>query len=304
MFIHMDNLYLIILPQNSIRMKKFLLTCLSVGIIAAGGFLASCDNDENFAEPTLTLSQTNVTASPGDEVSVAITAAAEAGIRDLVVTKRWDGTTVDTETFTTLPSTPYVYTVTDDDADHIVTLNFTLTDKKNKSVSKEVVITVELTPRQLLLKYNWRLSEEIRKKNNTNDINDAYTDDVYRFNADGTYNKSIGAKADDFGDIWFNYCYWDLNDNTLKLLMSRTGAFGEEVTDTLRIKVIDETKLHADVTYYGLDVFDETYDPVEEYEKRFVAVPKVASFDPYQPGAADDETGPAGMCADVEFEND
>jgi hypothetical protein len=94
----------------------------------------------------------------------------------------------------------------------------------------------------------------------TNEISDVYTDDVYRFQCEnGTYNKSIGAKVDDFSDIWFNYCYYDLNGTTLKLLMSRTGAFGEKVTDTLRITIINnETQLRADVTYYDLNVLDES----------------------------------------------
>jgi hypothetical protein len=285
-------------------MKKFLLTFLSLGIIAGAGFLGSCSDDEDFAEPTISLSTTAVTASPGDEVSITVNTVTDAGFKNLVVKKLWDGASQSEETFTTALTAPYVYTVTDEDADHIVTLNFTVTDNKGKTASKETVITVELTPLQILLKYNWQLSEEIRKKTSTNDINDVYTDDVYRFNADGTYNKSIGAKVDDFSDLWYNYCYYDLNETTLRLLMSRTGAFAEEVTDTLDITVIDETKLNADVTYYDLDVFDPTYDKVEYYEKRFVAVPKVSSFDPYQNGPSDDTAGPAGFCADVVFEND
>jgi hypothetical protein len=36
--------------------------------------------------------------------------------------------------------------------------------------------------------------------------------------------------------------------------MSRTGAFGEKVTDTLRISLINDTQLEADVTYYDLNV--------------------------------------------------
>ena len=277
---------------------------MSAGILAMAAFLSSCDGDEeSFDAPTLSLSETAITASPGEEVTVDIDAATDGGFKNLVVKKLWDGTAQDEETFTTLPS-EYSYTVTEEDADHILTLNFTVTDNQGKTASKDVVITVELTPRQILLKYNWKLTEEIRKKTNENDIADAYTDDVYRFNADGTYNKSIGEKKDDFNDIWYNYCYYDLNENTMRLLMSRTGAFAEEVTDTLDITILDETKLHADVTYYGLDVFDETYDPVEEYEKRLVAVPKVGTFDPYLPGATDDATGPANMCAEVEFEND
>lgn len=285
-------------------MKKFLFTCLSLGILAGAGFLGSCSDDETFADPTISLSTTAVTAAPGDEVSVTVSAVTEGGFKNLVVKKLWEDVVQSEETFTTHPTAPYVYTVTEADADHIVKLNFTVTDNKGKTASQETVITVELTPRQILLKYNWQLSAEILKRTNGDSISAVYEDDVYRFNADGTYNKSIGAEVDDFSDLWFNYCYYDLNDNTLRLLMSRTGAFAEEVTDTLDITIIDETKLHADVTYYDLDVFDPNYNKVEYFDKRFVAVPKVSSFDPYQNGPSDDATGPAGFCADVVFEND
>jgi hypothetical protein len=285
-------------------MKKYFLTAFSLILLACAVVLSACSDDESFDAPKLELSETNVTASSGDEVTVDINTTVDGGFKTLVVTKLWDGAPQGTpETFTTA-ITSYTYEVIDADADHVVTINFKLTDNKNKTVEKELVIAIELTPLQILLKYNWRLSDEFRKKTNTSDIDDVYTDDVYRFNADGTYNKSIGAKVDDFSDIWFNYCYYDLNQNTMKLLMSRTGAFGEKVTDTLRIVLLDQTKLNADVTYYGLDVFDPTYDPAEEYQKRFVAVAKTSNFDPYQAGATDDTTGPAGYCEDVEFEND
>jgi hypothetical protein len=285
-------------------MKKYLYAILMIGIAAAGAAcLSSCKDDDEAAAPTLTLSEELITASPGQQISVSIEALTAAGFDNLVVTKLWDGVSQNEETFETLPD-KYTYTVTEQDADHVLTINFTVKDTKGRTASKDVVVTIELTPRQLLLKYNWRLNEEIRKKTNANDIDDVYNDDVYQFNADGTYQKSIGQKKDDFNDIWYNYCYWDLNDNSLKLLMSRTGAFGEKVTDTLNITLIDETKLQADVTYYDLDVFDATYDKVEQYQKRFVAVPKTPSFDPYLPGADDDATGPAGYCEDVVFEND
>ena len=175
MFIHMNNLYLISYPKLNC-MKKISLTLLSATILTAAVFLSSCDGDESPAKPTISLSETLVTASPGEEVSVTIDATTAGGFKNLVVTKLWDGAVEDTETLTTLPSTPFVYTVTDEDADHITTLNFTITDKKNKTASTELVITVELTPMQLLLKYNWRLDQEVREKTGTNDISDVYTD--------------------------------------------------------------------------------------------------------------------------------
>jgi hypothetical protein len=290
-------------------MKKFLLISMSAGILAMAAFLSSCDGDEDsFDAPTLSLSQTEITASPGEEVTVDIDASTDGGFKDLVVKKMWDDATQDEETFTTLPAN-YSYTVTEEDAEHVLKLNFTVTDNQGKTASKDLVITVELTPTQILLKYDWKLTEEIRKKTNENDIADAYTDDVYRFNADGTYQKSIGEKNDGFNDLVHNYCFYDLNENTnentMRLLMSSYDGWNlVDKTDTLTIVLLDDTEMHADVTYYDLDQLDPTYDPVEEYQKRFVAVAKGSNFDPYLAGSEDDETGPVDHCTEVVFEND
>ena len=292
--------------KNPKNMKnKFLPILVFFVALVAVSTMSSCSDDETFTDPTISLSETAVTASPGDNVSISITFAADPEAASLVITKQWDGNAEDTQTITTFDSESYTYsyTVLDADADHSNVINFLLTDSRGTTTEAELVIIVVLTPRQLLVKYNWNLNEEVRIKTGSNDINDVYTDDVYQFNADGTYQKSIGAKVDDFNDIWYNYCYYDFNETTMRLLMSRTGAFGGEVTDTLNMIVIDEEKLYADVVYYGLDVFDETYDPAENFEKRFVAVAKTSSFDPYQAGADDDSTGPANMCADVTFDN-
>jgi hypothetical protein len=287
--------------------RSYLSTLSIIGALSGILFLSSCgDDDETFTNPNIVLSETTVTASPGEDVEVDVTITADPEAESVVVTKNWDGVAQGSETISSFPSNTFTfsYTVENEDADHITVLNFLLTDSRGNTDEVELVINIELTPMQILVKYNWRLDEEIRLATGENDINDVYTDDVYQFNADGTYQKSIGAKVDDFNDIWYNYCYYDLNETTMRLLMSRTGAFAEEVTDTLNITILDDEKLYADVTYYGLDVFDETYDPVEEYEKRLVAVAKTANFDPYLPGDADDATGPANMCADVTFDND
>ncbi len=286
--------------------NKFLPSLALAGALVGISLMTSCSEDESFTDPEISLSPTTAIASPGETVDITVTISADPEAENVVVSKLWDGAVQGTETITTITDNTFTlsYTVEDEDADHITVLNFLLTDSRGNTAETEFVLDVELTAIQLLLKYNWRLNEEIRQKTNENDINDVYTDDVYQFNADGTYQKSIGENADDFSDLWYNYCYYDLNETTLRLLMSRTGAFAEEVTDTLNVTVIDAEKLYADVTYYGLDVFDSSYDPVEEYEKRFVAVAKTSSFDPYMPGPDDDATGPAGFCADVEFDND
>jgi hypothetical protein len=65
------------------------------------------------------------------------------------------------------------------------------------------------------------------------------------------------------------------------------------------------TQLNADVTYYDLERIRMNRSMMLwRNSKRFVAVAKVSPFDPYQAGATDDTTGPAGYCEEVEFEND
>jgi hypothetical protein len=278
-------------------MKNKIFSTLALAVVIAGaGFLSSCGEDEVvYADPTISLSETITTAAPGEEISVTVTATTDAEFTSVVITKLWDGALKETETINALPDPfTYSYTVLEEDADHILSFNFLLTDAEGKTASVDWIVTVELTPMQLLLKYDWNLSDEIRKKTSTSDINQVYKDDIYRFNEDGTYAKSNGGTADDFGDSWYNYCYYSFNEETLLLLMSRTGAFGEDEVDTLNVTTIDESQIIADVTYKGLNELDEKYDAVEEYEKKFAAVAKTSSFDPYGTGA-DDDAGPANM---------
>lgn len=287
---------------------------LRVGMMAmlAMSFIvmSSCDEDDP-AAPTISLSETTIDAKAGETLSVEVTYMAEAGAKSITVTKLWNGESQGSETVTDEDlegDLVFDYEVEEEDADHVLTFNFLIEDNDGQTGQVELVVNVELTMKQLLLKYNWALSEEIRNKTGEDDISEVYTDDIYRFNEDGTYDKSIGEMVDDFGDVWFNYCYWDLNEETGRLLMHKTGAFLEDVVDTLDITTINAEVLEAGIVYYGLDAFNTgeeevPYESVEDYVKKFTATAKGDSFDPYQAGA-DDDGGPAGTCNDVTFEND
>ncbi len=277
-------------------------------IVAAGFlFLTSCKNGDNKPElPTISLAQESIQSKAGESITVSVTYTTPEGFDRLEVAKKLDGKVKDTKTMKEAGSGSYNfgYDILVDDSDGILSFTFTIFDQAEASASKDLVVEVELTKKQLLNKYDWLLSTEIRKKTGENDITDAYTDDVYRFHDDGSYDKSIGEKADDFGDAWFNYCYWNLDDQDV-LIMTKTGAFGEDVRDTLYITTLNADELKADVTYYGLDDFNTgeeatPYEPEEEYTKVFSAQPKGANFDPYGPGS-DDDDGPAGTCNEVTF---
>lgn len=284
-------------------LKKAAIIATMFGVV----FLTACKSDSSPKAPSITLESETMQGKAGETISLNVSYDTPEGFDKLVIEKKLDGSVLNTETITNEGSGSYLfeYLILVEDVDGILSFSFTVYDQTENTATKDLVVEVELTPAQLLTKYNWLLSEEIRHNTNENDITDAYTDDVYRFNTDGTYDKSIGEKADDFGDLWYNYCYYNLSDENV-LIMTRTGAFGEDVGDTLYVTEISADEFKADVTYYGLDEFNDgtqevPYEAEEEYTKIFVAQPKGDNFDPYGPGSEDDG-GPAGMCNEVTFD--
>jgi len=281
-------------------------TLLVVALIVTGSFVfTSCSDDASPVAPTISLDQETIQGMAGETISVVVTYSTPEGFGKLVIEKKIDSNVSDTQTISENGSGSYQfdYEILVEDSDGILSFTFTIHDETDMTASRDLVVDVEITNEQKLNRYNWLLSDEIRKKTGESDITDAYTDDVYRFNEDGTYDVDLGEKVDDFGDHWFNRCYWNLSDDDV-LILTRTGVFGEDVRDTLYVNTLTIDELRADVTYYGLDAFNTgeeavPYEPEEEYEKVFVSVPKGAGFNPY--GTHYDDDGPAGFCNDVDF---
>jgi hypothetical protein len=293
-------------------MNKNSISTLMLSLIFSVIVFVSCSEDDP-ALPTISLSETLIDALAEENISISASYVAEAGAESITITKYWDGTSQGTpEVKSSLQGSGTInfnYTVTQEDAEHVLKFNFTIIDNEGQIAQKELVVNVELTAKQLLLKYDWLLSEEIRVLTGENDIADHYNDDVYRFNADGTYQKSIGTKIDAFSDIWYKHCTYDFNEDTMVLKLHRTGAFGGDAYDTINITLIDHNGIEADVTYLGLDAFNTgseavPYEASEEYIKKFVAQAKGSSFDPYAPGADDDVEGPSATpCNTSDFVN-
>ncbi len=292
-------------------MEKIIST-LTLSILFSGLVFVSCSEDD-FAAPSIDLSETLLDAKAEEAITITASYTAEAGVESITITKYWDGAVQGTpEVKLDLQSSgsiDFQYTVLVDDADHVLKFNFTILDNKGQIAQKELVLNVELSSRQLLLKYDWLLTDEVRAKTGESDIQDHYTDDVYRFNADGTYQKSIGEMADDFNDVWYKHCTWDFNDETRVLKLHRTGAFGGDAYDVMTITIINHNEIESDVTYLGLDTFNTgeeavPYEAEEAYVKKFSAQAKGSSFDPYAPGADDDAEGPSDTpCNAADFAN-
>ena len=291
-------------------MRKNLIPTLILSLIL--NVFVSCSDDDS-APPTISLSETSIDVKAEDNISITATYTAEAGAETITITKYWDGTVQGTpEVKSTLQNSGTVnfnYTVSQDDADHILKFNFTIIDNEGLVDQKEVVINVELTSLQLLLKYDWNHSDEVRGLTGLSDIQEWYKDDVYRFNADGTYQKSIGAQADDFSDIWYKHCTYNFNEDTNVLKLHKTGAFGSDAYEVITITSITKDGIEGDITYLGLDAFNTgteavPYEATEEYVKKFSSQAKGDSFDPYAPGPDDDVEGPSATpCNAADFVN-
>lgn len=288
-------------------MSKNFITCIIPSLFIAFYLFISCSDDDP-TPPTISLDVTTIDVVAVETNAVTVTYSAETASSTIVVTKYLDDTPSESENFTKTEnngSFNFEFAVSVDDSDSgIVKYNFTITDGNGLTAQTELVVNVQLTMTQILLKYDWLLTDEIRVKTGESDISDVYTDDVYRFNEDGTYQKSIGVKVDDFSDIWYKHCTWNLNEETGVLKMHRTGAFGSDVYDVMTITSLTKEALEADIVYEGLDQFDPSYDPIEDYIKKMSAQAKGSSFDPYGVGPDDDVEGPSTTpCNQSDFVN-
>lgn len=288
-------------------MSKNFITCIIPSLFIAFYLFISCSDDDP-TPPTISLDVTTIDVVAVETNAVTVTYSAETASSTIVVTKYLDDTPSESENFTKTEnngSFNFEFAVSVDDSDSgIVKYNFTITDGNGLTAQTELVVNVQLTMTQILLKYDWLLTDEIRVKTGESDISDVYTDDVYRFNEDGTYQKSIGVKVDDFSDIWYKHCTWNLNEETGVLKMHRTGAFGGDVYDEMTITSLTKEALEADIVYEGLDQFDPSYDPIEDYIKKMSAQAKGSSFDPYGVGPDDDVEGPSTTpCNQSDFVN-
>ena len=298
-----SNLNYLIMSKNA---TTKLMSFLFIGCI----LLISCsDDDESPNAPSISLSQTTIDVQAEQSNSVTVNYASFATSHTITVTKYldgvMDGASENIPSSTGNGSFTYEFSVTVDDSDSgIIKYNFTITDNIGQVSQTELVVNIELTKRQLLLKYDWLLTDEIRVKTGASDIDPNTADDVYRFNEDGSYQRSFGALVVETWDDWYNHCQWDLNEETGVLKLYRIGAFGTNVYDVMTITLINKEEINADIVYLGLDVFDPSYDTEEDYIKKFAAQAKGGSFDPYRAGSDDDATGAYGTaCGEADFVN-
>ncbi len=126
------------------RIKNFSFLLLLVGglIMLAVG----CHDDDDIipGAPTISLSETTLTAEVDDVVGVTVNVDAPTGFKSLVVKKMHGATEISSESITTLPNNTYdfEYTILEEDINVGLKFNFTVTANNMQMATVDLVITV------------------------------------------------------------------------------------------------------------------------------------------------------------------
>ncbi|MEB3323685.1 MAG: hypothetical protein VKI81_12755, partial [Synechococcaceae cyanobacterium] len=186
------------------RTKNLLLTALSLFVIAALIFIASCNEDEEPAvAPSLSISPATFTGAPGETVNATVSGDLDGNFVSMTITK-YNGTTVDTdwETNGSMEVTsglPYNFSFTlgpeglDGTA---VRFGFQVTDDNQLTGTTNLIITTEATRTQLLTFFDWQYHSLLYQ--DTPDtwaegIAECEKDNILTFNPDGTMEYDFGA---------------------------------------------------------------------------------------------------------------
>ena len=238
------------------RTKKILIPVLSLFVIAALVFIASCgDDDEPAVAPAISIDPDTFTGAPGETVTATVTGELDGNFVGMTITK-YNGTTIDTdygtdgsmEVSTGLPYT-FTFTLGPEGLDGTaVRFGFVVTDDNELTGETNLIITTEATRTQLLTFFDWQYNSLLYQ--DTPDtwaegIAECEKDNILTFNPDGTMEYDFGALVgpDNCGDggcagscsgdgqlIWAG---WAFNDDETELSAFRVWAEDETPWDTV-----------------------------------------------------------------------
>lgn len=252
------------------------------GLLATSVFsLASCDKDDDSKPaPTITLSDNDFTGKIGETATVTATIVAPEGLKSLTITK-YLGTTVDATYGTngsktvTHESHTETYELNEEGLDTPVRFKFEATDNKDQVSSADFIITTEASVSYLLTKYNWQWKSKLGKcldsDPESEQILDCEKDNVYSFNADGTYTLDYGAITGMGGgtcdfDGFRVPTTWSLNAEETQLTILAVNAFdpNDVQTEVYNITDASNTSMKStqtiDLTVFGCVIWDWKFE--------------------------------------------
>ena len=243
---------------------------------------SSCKKDDDTkAAPTVTLDVTSFTGKIGQTASVAVVVVAKEGLKSLTITK-YLGTTVDasygtagTKTVTTLTHAED-YVLNEEGLSAPVRFKFEATDNKDQVSSADFIVTTEASTSYLLVKYNWQWKSKVGKIFDTDpgeseQILACEEDNVYSFNADGTYTLDYGAITGTGGgtcdfDGFRAPTTWTLNADETVLTIMAVNIFDPADIQTEVYNITDATITSmkstqtVDLTAFGGIIYDWKFE--------------------------------------------
>lgn len=263
------------------KFKNFSLMLIA-GLLATSAItFSSCKKDDDpKPAPTITLSAATFSGKIGETASVTATVVAAEGLKELRITK-YLGTTVDatfgtngTEVVTDLTHT-HDYVLTAEGLTTPVRFNFTAEDKAGQTGTADFIITTEPSVSYLLTTFNWQWKSKLGKcldsDPETEQILDCEKDNVYSFNADGTYTLDYGAVTGTGGgtcdfDGFAPATTWSLNADETELTLNSVNAFdpNDVRSEVYNVSEFTNSSIKStqtiDLTVFGCVIWDWKFE--------------------------------------------
>lgn len=253
-----------------------------VGVLATSVLtVQSCKKDDDTkAAPTVALTTSAYSGKIGETATVGVAVVAPEGLKSLVITK-YLGTTVDatygTNGSKTVTTSTYEenYVLNEEGLDTPVRFKFEATDNKDQVSSADFIVTTEPSVAYLLVKYDWQWKSKVGKVYDTDpeseQIVDCEKDNVYTFNADGTYSLDYGAITGMGGgtcdfDGFRAPTTWSLNADESELTIMAVNVFdpNDVQTEVYTITSADATSIKStqtvDLTAFGGIIYDWKFE--------------------------------------------
>lgn len=269
------------------KFKNFLFPILAGLLITSVFSISSCKKDDDAKPaPTVTVSAATFTGKIGETATVTVTVVAPEGLVSLKTTK-YKGTDVDasfgtggTETSTELTHT-HTYVLSAEGLTTPIRFNFTAEDEKGQTGSADFIITTEPSNTYLLTTFNWKWKSKVGKifaaDPESEQILPCEEDNIYSFNADGTYSLDYGAVTGTGGgtcdfDGFRAPTTWSLNAEETSLTILSVNVFDPADIQTEVYNITEGTTASmkstqtVDLTAFGGIIYDWKFE--------WTAVPK------------------------------
>jgi len=251
-------------------------------------FMATgCKKDNKDASlPVLHLSSDFLTGKSEKNIGLTVNFSAPDGFNELLISKtinlKTDNTYGVNGTRSVTPQSTgtnawqytFSYTLSPDEVDQLVGFNYKLTDKKGRSVEKDLTVNTVASAAQNIFSHTWALRSKlwISVSPATETITDCEKDDRYQWHRDSTITINYGASACTYDGLNI-YDKWTLSDDEKVFTQIYHSVFDPTAVtvEKYNVKSITKDRIVMDILV-DLSVFGPPYTNHEVFEYTFDAV--------------------------------